>query len=166
MKFKKQDTHSVFPPSSVTSNIRDTKIGHVDLSKFLKRIERSSYYHQMESIIDSGIHLIETFPMSAQDSKFVMAVANHFDPVSRSVKDETGKKLIRLDEEFFDSIFKCPSTEKYFDITMQSAIAYFDRKSNKCKKKMNGNWLQTPRPTIIRCQKLFPDETSLKKSMV
>lgn len=48
----------------------------------------------------------------------MMAIANHFDPVSRSVKHEIGKKLIRIDEEFFDTIFKCPNIEKYFDITM------------------------------------------------
>lgn len=42
MKFKIQDPHPIFLPSSVSSNIdhiRDTKIGHVDLVEFLKRVE-------------------------------------------------------------------------------------------------------------------------------
>lgn len=121
MKFKKQDLHSVFPSSSVTSNIdhiRDTKIGHVNLEEFLKRIKKPPSQLDMEAVINSGIHLVATFPMSAQDLEFVIAVAKHFDSESKSVKDESGKKLIRLDEEFFDSVFKCPSIKRYSDITM------------------------------------------------
>lgn len=94
----------------------------------------------MEAIINSDIHLVAYFAMSSQDPEFVMVVANHFDPNSRSVKDESGKKLIRLDEEFFDLVFKCPSIEKYIDITMQSVIAYFDRNLDKCRCNMNDNW--------------------------
>lgn len=59
MKFKKEDPHLVFPYSSVTSNIdhiKDIEIGHVDQSKFLKRVEQLSSYRHMESIINSSIH--------------------------------------------------------------------------------------------------------------
>lgn len=77
--------------------------------------------------------------MSAQDPKFVMVVVNNFDLVNRSVRDEAGKKLIRLNKDFFDTIFKCPSIEKYSEITMQSNIAYFDRNSDKCRRNMNHN---------------------------
>lgn len=76
MKFKKQNRHPIFPPSSIMSNIdhiRDTEIGHVDLSQFLKRVEQPSSYNKIESIIDSSIHLMVAFPMSAQDLEFVIA---------------------------------------------------------------------------------------------
>lgn len=62
----------------------------------------------MEAIINSGIKLVASFPMSARDPKFVMVVANHFDPYSISVKDESGKKLIRLAEKFFDESSSVP----------------------------------------------------------
>lgn len=145
MKFKKQDHHLIFPPS-VSSNIdhiRDTEMGHIDLAEFIKRIEKPPSCHDMEFVINNGIHLVFFFPMSVQDLEFVMAVANHFDPVSRSVKDEARKKLIRMAKELLDSVFKCLSIERYTDIIMQSDIAYFDRNSNKCKKNMNDKWLKT-----------------------
>lgn len=110
----------------------------------------------MKVVIDSGIHLVATFPMSARDPEFVMAVAKHFDPESKSLKDESGKKLIRLDEEFFDSVFKCPSIERFSDITMQSVVAYFDKNSDKCRRIINDNWLKTPRPTIARWLETLP----------
>lgn len=110
----------------------------------------------MEAVINSGIHLVATFLMSAQDPEFVMTMAKHFDPESRSMKDESRKKLIKLDEEFFDSMFKCPSIERYSDITVQSAITYFDKNSNKCRRNINDNWLKTPRPTIARWPKTLP----------
>lgn len=152
MKFKKQDPHPIFP-SSVHLNvdhIRDIEIGHVDLAEFLKRIEKPPSYHDMEVVINSGIHLVANFPMSPQDLEFVVIVANHFDPVNTSVKDEVGKKLIGLDEELFELVFKCPSIERYSDITIQSTSAYFDKNSEKCSKNINDNWLKTPRPTIAR----------------
>lgn len=86
MKFKKQNPHLVFLPSSVTSNIhhiRDTKKGHVDLSEFLKRVGQPSYYCKLEFITKNSIHLVGAFPMSTQDPKFMMEVANHFDLVSK-----------------------------------------------------------------------------------
>lgn len=121
MKFKKQYPHLVFPHLSVSSNIdrvRETKIQHVDLAEFIKRIEQPPSYYKMKPTINSGIHLVSTFPMLAQYLECVMAAKNHFDHISRCVKDTSGKKLIRLDEDFFDTILKCPSIEKYSDITM------------------------------------------------
>ncbi|XP_059070573.1 uncharacterized protein LOC131040178 [Cryptomeria japonica] len=51
-----------------------------------------------------------------------MAVANHFDPVNRSVKDEAQKKLIGIDEEFFDSIFKLEKILPRIDSTTQTGF--------------------------------------------
>lgn len=68
MKFKKQELHPVFPPSSVSSNIDniiDTKNWHVDLKEFLKRVRESPVSYKMEPTINSGIHLVVAFPMSA-----------------------------------------------------------------------------------------------------
>lgn len=110
----------------------------------------------MEAIINSVIQLVASFPMSSQDLEFVMAVANHFDLDSRSVKDESRKKLIKLDEELLDSVFKCPSIEKYTNITMQTNITYFDRNLDKCRHNMKDNWLKTRRPTIARWSETLP----------
>lgn len=136
MEYNKKDPYLVFPPSSISSNfdnIRDTEIGHVDLTKFLKRIEQPPFNYKMEPTINNDIHLVSTLPMSNQDPKVVLVTTNHFDPIRRSVKDTNRKKLIRLDKDFFDTIFKCPNIEKYYDITMQSSLAYYDKNSNKCK---------------------------------
>lgn len=109
----------------------------------------------MESTINSGIHLVSTFPMSSQNPEFVMVVASHFDPISRSVKETSGKKIIKFDEDFFDTIFKCPNIDKYFDITMQLAQTYYDRNLEKCRKNMNDNWLKNPSYTVARWPKTF-----------
>lgn len=172
MKFKKQDLHPVFPPSLVPSNfdhIRETEIGHVDLVEFLKRIEKPPSNYKMEPTINSSIHLVSTFPMFAQDPKFVMATANHFDLVGKSVKDTSGKKIIKLDEDFFDTIFKCPNIEKYSNITIQSTQAYYDMNSAKCRKNINDNWLKTSRPQDLQFpggQKPFLEVISYKRLMI
>lgn len=70
-------------------------------------------YCELEAITNNSIHLFSYFPMFTQDPEFVMATTNHFDPSSKIVKDTNGKKLISLDEDLFDTIFKCPIIEKY-----------------------------------------------------
>lgn len=47
----------------------------------------------MEPTINSSIYMVVVFPMSAQNLELVLAVANHFDLVSRNVKDVDGKKV-------------------------------------------------------------------------
>lgn len=125
--FFQQEIYPIFPPLSVSSNIdniRDTEIGHVDLEDFLKRVRESLVSYLMEPIINSEIHLVVAFP----NPKFVLALANWYDSSTRSVKDTDGKKtLIKIDEDFFYTIFKFSPIDQYVDIDMQSAVAYLAR---------------------------------------
>lgn len=98
--------------------------GHIDLDEFMKRVKDPSVSYEMEPTINSGIHLVAAFPTSTQNLEFVLALANRYDPMTRSGKDEEGKKiLIRLDDDFFDTIFKCPHIDQYANIDMQLAIS-------------------------------------------
>lgn len=74
----------------------------------------------MQAIVNIGIHLATSFPFPAHDPKFVLSVAAYFDKETRSVNDIDGKVIIRLDEKFFDRIFKCPKVEEYADINMET----------------------------------------------
>lgn len=77
--------------------------------------------------------------------------------MTRSMKDAKGKKtLIKLDDDFFDTIFKCPHIDQYANIDMQLVAAYYDNNLDKCRKNINENWLKTPRPTIVRWSETIP----------
>lgn len=159
-KLKKQQLHPVFPPSSLSSNIdniKDTEIGHVDLEEFLERVRESLVSYKMEPIINSGIHLVVAFPMSTQNLEFVLSLAKRYDSTTRLVKDVEGKEnLINLDEDFFDTIFKCLPIDQYVNIDIKSVVTYYDNNSDKCRRNINDNWLKTSRPTISRWPKTLP----------
>lgn len=112
--------------------------------------------YRMEPTINNGIHLVAAFPMSTQNPEFVLALANKYDSTTKFVKYADRKMLIKLDEDLFDTIFKCSLIDQYADIDMQSMVAYFDKNSEKYEKNMNENWLKTPRPTISRWPKNLP----------
>lgn len=79
-------------------NIRDIEIDHVDLEEFIKRVREPPISYLIGPTINSEIHLIATFPMSAHNPKFVLALANIYDSTTTSIKDADRKKtLIKLD---------------------------------------------------------------------
>lgn len=87
----------------------------------------------------------------------MLVIANIYDPTTRSMMDAEGKKtLIKLHDDFFDTIFKCPPIDQYANIDMQSTVTYYDNNSDKCEKNINDNCLKTPRPTIERWPKTLP----------
>lgn len=61
-----------------------------------------------------------------------------------------------MNEDFIDSLFKCPSIRQYADIDIKSVEAYYEKHSEKCMRNINDNRLKTPRPTISRWPKTFP----------
>lgn len=93
--------------------------------------------------------------MFVQNLEFVLVVANHFYPERKTVKGADGKMIIRLDEDFFDTIFKFLNINRYANIDMQTTHAYYEKHSDKCLINMIDNWLKTPRPTITRWLKTF-----------
>lgn len=98
------------------------------------------HYYLMEPTINSSIHLAVYFPMSIQNFEFVLVVDNHFDPVSRSVKDIDGNKVLVLDEDLFDTLFKCLDIDYFANLNIESAEVYYEKNSDKHKRNINDNW--------------------------
>jgi hypothetical protein len=115
MKYKFDKYQNEISPSHVVSNIdeiKDTEIGHVDMSEFLERAE-SSTSHDMQLLLRSHIHLVSSFPVAALDPEFVLACASHFDSETRTIKDDDGNVIIRLDLETINRIFRVPDAPMY-----------------------------------------------------
>ncbi|KAH9310009.1 hypothetical protein KI387_037920, partial [Taxus chinensis] len=84
-KFKKPES-----PSYIDCNhdIRDTKLGNIDMDDFWNRVKSSSQTPWMTALAKSGLPLAAGFPMSAQCPQFVLACASGYDSASRSVKSQ------------------------------------------------------------------------------
>lgn len=130
MKYKYDEYQTEIAPTQVVSlidEICDTEIGHVDMSKFLERT-KCSPTHGMQLLMNSHIHLVSSFPVVALEPEFVLACAAHFDRETRTIRDEDGNVIIKLDPETIDKIFKVPIATLYADITMKSALDHYNQR--------------------------------------
>lgn len=128
MKYKYDKYQNEISPSQVSSpvdEIKDTKIGHVDMSDFLERVEGSPC-EGMQLLLNSHNHLVSTFLVAAFEPEFVLARAAHFGRGSRMIKDDDGNIIIRLDAETINKIFKVPATLVYADISMKSTLDHYN----------------------------------------
>lgn len=122
MKYKYDKYLNLYPESSVDSNIkeiRDTEIGYVDMQEFIDRVKKAPA--RLTNLINSELQKYASFPVAAHDPEFVLAVADHFDPTTRHVKDEDQNVIMTLDSVFFNSVFKGSLVEEVADITQESA---------------------------------------------
>lgn len=144
MKFKYDKYLNMFLKSSLKYNvdqIQDTKIGHVDMDEFLKRVWEAP--SRMIRLIASKLHKYASFLVATHNPSIVLEVAKRFDPTTRHIKDANGNVVIRLDSEYFNSIFKGSYTEEVVDITLASAHKWYEVNEDKCKKKINNVFLQS-----------------------
>lgn len=157
MKYKYDKYQNEISPSQVSSHvdeIKDTEIGHVDMSEFLESAEGSPS-HIMQSLLNSHIHLVSTSPVATLEPEFVLACAAHFDKGSRTIKDDDGNIVIKLDAETIDKIFKVPAALVYVDITMKGALDHYNQKRLDCIRHINSKWLKTSRTCFSRWPKLY-----------
>lgn len=57
----------------------------------------------------------------------MLVVANLFDVVSRNVKDVDGNKVLILDEDLFDTFFKCLDIDSFANINIESTEVYYEK---------------------------------------
>lgn len=65
-------------------------------------------------------------------------------------------KVLVLDEDLFDTFFKCINIDSFSNITIDSAKVYYEKNFDKRKRNINDNWLKTHRPAIKDSPRHFP----------
>jgi len=65
MKYKYQGVFPVLPVTYNVDEIRDTKIGHVDMAKYVERMKLDKPSHYMQRIIKNNSYLVASFPVAA-----------------------------------------------------------------------------------------------------
>ncbi|XP_059067789.1 pentatricopeptide repeat-containing protein At2g13600-like [Cryptomeria japonica] len=77
--------------------------------------------------------------------EFVLAVADHFDPNTRQVKDVDRNVIMTLDSVFLNSVFRGSPVEEVADISQESAQESYEKNEVKCKKVVNTVYLSASR---------------------
>lgn len=103
----------------------------------------------MKNLMRSKLHKYASFPVAAHDPEFVLVVVEHFDSNAHQVKDADKNVVMTLDSVFFNSLFKGLKEVEVAHITMESAQAYYEKHTDKCKKGINTVFLSTPRDLIV-----------------
>ncbi|KAH9310690.1 hypothetical protein KI387_025725, partial [Taxus chinensis] len=93
----------------------------------------------------SGIIRAATFPYTAQLPEFVMECARSYHPSSRSVRDATGKTIIRLDAEFMNYCLKILARKVVTSISIQDAGSRWEKHRVDCVNIMNSRYMKKPR---------------------
>lgn len=145
-----------FPPSKVSSSmdhIKDTKIGHVDMSEFIKRVEDPKDSN-MQFLLDIHIHHASSFLVASLEPKFVLACAYHFDKETRTIRNDDGEAIIHLDVDTIEKFFKIPPTPMYIEVSKDSAAEYYVSREKDCKRHMN-RWIHEPQASFTSWAKLY-----------
>ncbi|KAH9301899.1 hypothetical protein KI387_013482, partial [Taxus chinensis] len=100
--------------------IGDTDLGPEPLADLIDR-SRAGKTSLMRAVKSSGIIRAAAFPCTAQLPEFVMECARSYHPSSRSVRDASGKTIIRLDAEFINYCLKIPVRKVVTSISIQDA---------------------------------------------
>ncbi|KAH9323931.1 hypothetical protein KI387_018570 [Taxus chinensis] len=155
MKYKFRKVES---PSYIDCNydIWDTELGNIDMEDFWNRVKSSSQTPWMKSIVGSGLPLATGFPMSAQCLEFILACASNYDSASRSLKNQVGEVIIKLDGGYFDDLLKLPNFEEYGDVDLKSAQKSWDNDQEDCIKHVNKKFLIKAKPAVSRFPRLVP----------
>lgn len=90
------------------------------MSNFLER-SKISADHDMQLPLNSHIHSVSTFPVTALEPQFVLSRASHLNNESRMIKDDDDNVIIRLDLETIEKFFKIPAALVYADITVEKS---------------------------------------------
>lgn len=116
------------------------------MQEFLDRVQKAPAH--LTSLIKYELHKYASFPVATHDPEFVLAMADHFDPSTRQVRDDDQKVIMTLDSVFFNSIFKGSLAEEVANISQESAQEYYEKHEDKCKKVINIVYLSTARSSL------------------
>ncbi|KAH9308309.1 hypothetical protein KI387_036220, partial [Taxus chinensis] len=106
--------------ASKLADIGDTDLGPEPLADLIDR-SRAGKTSLMRAVKSSGIIRAAAFPCTAQLPEFMMECARSYHPSSRSVRDASGKTIIRLDAEFINYCLKIPVRKVVTSISIQDA---------------------------------------------
>ncbi|KAH9296863.1 hypothetical protein KI387_028545, partial [Taxus chinensis] len=56
----------------------------------------------------SGLPLVAGFPISTHCPEFILAYASNYDSTSRSVRNQAGESIVKLDGGYFDQLLRLP----------------------------------------------------------
>lgn len=73
------------------------------MSEFIERTQKQSTTSGMHQLLRSPIHLVSSFLVATLELEFVFSCAYHFDKETRTIKDDDGKVIIRLDPKTIDN---------------------------------------------------------------
>ena len=121
---------------SILDNISNTEVRHVDMVKFLQRVEAPTS-HQIRHIKKSNIHLVSSFPMAVIELEFVLACSRHFSLKSKTIKDADDNVIITLDPDVIEQIFKVPQNIEYVDLTKGSSLDMWNAHKGNYQKYVN-----------------------------
>ncbi|KAH9296670.1 hypothetical protein KI387_044250 [Taxus chinensis] len=128
----KRDEKESTTESCITSkfaDIGDTDLGPEPLSELIDR-SRAGKTSLMRAVKSSGIIRAAAFPYTAQLPEFVMECARSYHPSSRSVRDATGKTIIRLDAQFINYCLKISARKVVTSISIQDAGSRINGEAN------------------------------------
>lgn len=156
MKYIYDKYQNEISPSQVSSrmeHIKDTEIGHVDMSEFIKRVEDPNDSN-MQRLLDNYIHHASFFLVAALELEFVLACANHFDKETRIIRNDDGEVIVHLDAVTIEKVFRIPPTPVYIEISRDSAAEYYVSREKDCKYHIN-RWISEPGAAFTRWSKLY-----------
>lgn len=78
----------------------------------------------MQGIFNSGLTLAVVFPPLMHFSEFVLVVAAQFQKDSRTMKNDDGTIVIKLDIDYFKDLLKCPDVEEYAKNSPESCLEH------------------------------------------
>lgn len=109
----------------------------------------------MRFIVETNIHMVASFLIAVHNPKFFLQFSTHYNRNDWSIRDANGNVVMRLDAEFLDKAFICPSIDSYADNTEEYAYEEYHKDLDFSKRVINNKWLKNPRHTISRWPKIF-----------
>lgn len=92
--------------------------------------------------------------MATLEPEFVFSCANHFDKEKRTIKNDDGEVIIRLDVNTIEKVFRIPPTPVYIEISNDSAADNYASREKNFKRHID-KWISEPRDAFTRCAKLY-----------